>query len=259
VRLAAEAGLSAIALTDHDTLEGIAEANEEAAAAGIELIPGTELSLAWSRGGMHLVVLFLTPGRGHLQDRLGTLQEGRSQRNARMVSRLGELGFDISPEELAAEAGGGQAGRPHIAAIMVRKGYVADITAAFEQWLAAGRPAYLERDRLSPEEAISLARMEGGVPILAHPHTLGLDNAGEVETLLERLTAAGLIGLESYCSAYSSEEADGYAKLARRFGLIPSGGSDYHGTYKAGIALGAGKGDLVVSDSVLKELRAATP
>lgn len=257
--MAAESGLSAIALTDHDTLEGIEEASEEASATGLELIQGTELSLDWSRGGMHLVVLFLTQGGGSLQDRLGALQEGRAQRNARMVSKLTELGIEISTDELVAEAGGGQAGRPHIAAIMVRKGYVPDITTAFEEWLAAGRPAYVGRDRLSPEEAISLARMEGGVPILAHPHTLGLDNAAEVAQLLERLGAAGLIGLECHYSAYSSDEAKGYARLARRFGLIPSGGSDYHGTYKSGIALGRGKGDLVVADSVLEELRAAKP
>lgn len=146
-------------------------------------------------------------------------------------------------------------GRPHIAAVMTRRGHVEDIPAAFDLWLGQGKPAYVGRKRLQPEVAIELARQEGAVPVLAHPHTLGIDSSEDMATTLRDLRGAGLIGMECHYPIYSPAERSGYADLARRFGLVPSGGSDYHGTYKAGIELGVGRGDLVVPDSVLDELR----
>jgi len=255
VRRAAEIGLSAVALTDHDTLEGIGEATTAAALTSLRLIPGVELSLEWSQGGMHLIVLFLGPGRGPLRDRLAELQAGRDERNQKMVELLNSLGVSIEYEEVLTEAGGGSVGRPHIAAVMARHGHVDDIAAAFDLWLGKGKPAYVGRRRLLPEEAIELARMEGAVPILAHPHTLGIDTAEDMATTLRRLRAAGLIGLECHYPLYSPDERLEYVELARRFDLVPSGGSDYHGRYKVGIDLGFGKGDLMVPDSVLEELR----
>ncbi|MDP3983459.1 MAG: PHP domain-containing protein [Acidimicrobiia bacterium] len=249
-------GLSAVALTDHDTLDGIPEASAAAGRLGIELVPGVELSLQWEgAGGMHLLVLFLPPGSGPLRDRLGKLQAGRDHRNQAMVERLNHLGMAIEYAEVLTESGGGSVGRPHIAAVLARHGYVEDISTAFDLWLAHDKPAYVGRPRLEPEEAIALAREEGAVPILAHPHTLGLNTAEEMTAMLSRLTGAGLIGLECHYPIYSPTERQGYADLARRFGLIPSGGSDYHGTYKVGIDLGVGKGDLIVPDAVLTELR----
>ncbi|MBW3667045.1 MAG: PHP domain-containing protein, partial [Actinobacteria bacterium] len=164
VHAALESGLTALALTDHDTLEGVAEGRRTAAGTGLELIPGTELSLDYDRGGMHLVVLWLEPGTGPLQDRLGALQAGRQGRNRAMVERLSRLGMPIDMSEVLEEAGGGSVGRPHIAAVMMARGYVPDIRTAFDLWLGAGRPAYVGRDRLGPEEAISLARESGAVP-----------------------------------------------------------------------------------------------
>ena len=146
-------------------------------------------------------------------------------------------------------------GRPHIAAVMVTKGYVPDIRTAFDEWLGNNKPAYVGRPRLSPEEAIGLARESGAVPILAHPHTLGINRAAEMADLLDRLVGYGLVGLEAIYPSYRRHEQEGYADLARRFGLVPSGGSDYHGTYKPEIDLGTGHGDLVVPNSVLDELR----
>ncbi|HEY7705318.1 MAG TPA: PHP domain-containing protein [Acidimicrobiia bacterium] len=256
---AAAAGLSAVALTDHDTLEGVAEAKAAGSGAGIEVVPGIELSLTWSPGGMHMIVLFLEDDPGPLQDKLEALRSARSDRNARMLERLAELGMVITPEELAAEAGQGSVGRPHLAAIMVRKGYVPDFETAFNDWLAAGRPAYLGRDRLSPDEAIALARASGGVPILAHPHTLGLETTEEMNDLLERLAGLGLVGVECFYSTYDSVTEAANRAQARKFGLIPSGGSDFHGTYKPTISIGKGTGDLLVPDEVLEELRAARP
>jgi predicted metal-dependent phosphoesterase TrpH len=255
VHRAARIGLSAVALTDHDTLEGIDEATAAATKTAVRLIPGVELSVEWAKGGMHLIVLFLGPGRGPLRDRLAELQAGRDERNQKMVELLNSLGVSIEYEEVLTEAGGGSVGRPHIAAVLARQGHVDDIAAAFDLWLGKGRPAYVGRRRLLPEEAIGLARMEGAVPILAHPHTTGIDTAEEMATTLRRLREYGLIGLECHYPLYSPDERLEYADLARRFDLVPSGGSDYHGKYKTGIELGVGKGDLMVPDSVLDELR----
>lgn len=255
VKLAANLGLKTIALTDHDTQEGLGDARLAATDVGIELIAGTELSLQYAKGGMHLVVLWLEPGSGPLQDRLRGLQDGRGSRNEAIVARLNELGMTISLEEILEEAGGGSVGRPHIAAVMVRRGHVSSIQEAFDLWLATGKPAYLGRPRLHPEEAIGLAREAGAVPVLAHPHTLNIDRAAEMAELLTGLGSAGLVGLEAFYSSYQRHEREGYADLARRFGLVPSGGSDYHGTYKPGLELGTGYGDLLVAESVLEELR----
>jgi 3',5'-nucleoside bisphosphate phosphatase len=255
VERAVDLGLRALALTDHDTLEGIEEARASADRVGLDLIPGTELSLE-HEGGMHLVVLWLEPGPGPLQDRLAGLQLGRGGRNAAIVGLLEGLGMPISLEEVIEESGGGTVGRPHIAAVMMRKGYVESISEAFELWLGAGRPAYAARPRLSPEEAIGLARDSGGVPVLAHPHTLGINRSHEMAELLTRLRSAGLVGLEALCAAYQRHEREGYTDLAHRFGLIASGGSDYHGSYKPFLELGTGYGDLVVPDYFVEELRA---
>lgn len=255
VELAKAAGLSALALTDHDTLEGIAEAREAAERVGIDIVPGVELSLRYDTGGMHLLVLWLEPAQGPLQDRLLGLQAGRGVRNERIVDQLRTAGFDISIEEVLAESGGGSVGRPHIAAVMMAKGYVPDIRTAFDDWLGAGRPGYVGRERLEPEEAISLARESGAVPVLAHPHTLGMTTASAMADLLTWLKRAGLIGLEALYSSYRRHEREGYADLARRFGLVPSGGSDFHGRYKPELEIGSGYGDLVVDNSVLEELR----
>jgi predicted metal-dependent phosphoesterase TrpH len=255
IRLAVAKGLSAIALTDHDTQEGLAEARAAASTTDLELIPGTELSLNFDGGGMHLVVLWLEPGPGPLQDRLKGLQDGRGSRNERIVEVLSSLGMPLTLGEIEDEAGGGSVGRPHIAAVMVRKGYVPDIKTAFDLWLANDRPAYVGRPRLNPEEAIALARESGAVPVLAHPHTLGIHRAQMMANVLTRLRKAGLVGLEAAYPAYRLHERYGYADLARRFDLIPSGGSDYHGTYKEGLDLGVGYGDLSVPESTLEELR----
>jgi len=138
---------------------------------------------------------------------------------------------------------------------MMARGYVPDIRTAFDLWLGTGRPGYVNRNRLDPEEAIALARESGGVPILAHPHTLGITTAADMADLLAQLRRAGLVGVEAVYPAYQRHEREGYSDLARRFGLIPSGGSDYHGTYKPGLMLGSGYGDLAVPSDLCDELR----
>ena len=255
IRKAVAAGLTAVALTDHDTLEGIDEAGRTADDLPIELIPGVEISCEWAPGAMHIVVLFLEPDSGPLQDRLVDLQASRSTRNYRIADRLRHLGIDISMDEVIEESAVGVVGRPHFAAVMVRKGVVADIPEAFNEYLGNQAPAYVPRLRLEPEEAIGLARASGGVPILSHPHTLGHTSAGEFSATYRRLTEAGLVGIDAYYGEYTPEQREELAEITRSFGLIPSGGSDYHGSYKNGLELAIGRGDLDVPDSILEELR----
>lgn len=257
MQVAARAGLTSIALTDHDTLDGLVEARAEADRLGLELIPGTEISCEWEPGTMHMVILFLERGPGPLQDRLQGLQDGRSRRNEVIVERLQGLGFDITYDEILEEAGGGSVGRPHFAGVMVRKGYVPDIRAAFDQYLANGKPAYVGRERLQPQEAIELARASGAVPVVAHPHTLGLDTAEEFADFYRQVAEWGLAGIECFYGEYDRITQQDLAKTVSSFGLLPSGGSDYHGSYKEGLELGTGRGELSVPDSVLADLRAA--
>lgn len=255
ISMAIDAGLTALALTDHDTQAGISDARMTAEGTSVELIPGTELSLEYPHGGMHLVVLWLEPGSGPLQNRLETLRCGRNERNGRILEKLRAAGMAIEMHQVEAEAGEGTVGRPHIAAVMVKKGLVPDMPTAFDEWLGNDKPAYVSRPRLNPEEAIDLARQSGAVSVLAHPHTLNIHRAREMAMLLDRLRGAGLVGLESIYSSYRRHERDGYTDLARRFGLIPSGGSDFHGAYKPGLNLGSGYGDLAVPPTILEELR----
>ena len=253
--LASKVGITSLALTDHDTLEGIPAARLAADRTGIEMIPGTELSLDFDKGGMHLVVLWLEPEPGPLQDRLKELQLGRDERNALIVERLNDLDVAVSLEEVLEEAGEGTVGRPHIAGVMLRRGYVDSIEQAFSEYLGNQGPAYVGRERLSPEVALRLARASGGVPVLAHPHTLGLDNRFEMADLLDKLTAFGLVGIECHYGSYPADGRSGLVAMAKRFGLLPSGGSDYHGTYKPDVALGLGRIGIPVPSGILDDLR----
>ena len=161
--------------------------------------------------------------------------------------------MDVTVEEILAEAGTGSVGRPHIAGVLLRKGYVASIQEAFDVWLAQGRPAYFDRERLTPGEAISLAHASGAVAVLAHPTSLRLDPDG-LDEFLEELAGLGLDGIECEYGRFKPEERAGYRALAARFGLCATGGSDYHGTYKPDLALGTGLGDLRVPEELLDEL-----
>ena len=255
VTMAASLGLSAVAITDHDTTAGLAEAEEAAHRAGIELVRGAELSLDWPSGAMHMLVL-LARDIDLLHSRLEETRRGRERRNRLMVKRLRDQGVRITMDEVAAESGQGVIGRPHLASVLVKRGYVSDIGEAFKQYLGRGCPAYAERPRPAPSEAIDLAHAVGGVAVLAHPLTLGVEG-GELSELLGDLAAVGLDGLEAYYGAYEPPTRANLAALARRHGLVPTGGSDYHGRFKPDIGLGVGRGDLLVPDRVLEELRQA--
>ena len=248
--LAAAAGCTAVALTDHDRLDGISAARAAAGEVGIELVPGCELSCEVGVGTMHVLVYFLEPGEGPLQDELGRLQDVRDRRNQIMCSQLG-----LSYEDLQAEAGGIGAGRPHAAALLVRDGRATSIQDAFDRWLGKGKPGYVEKARLAPADALRLASASGALAVLAHPNSLELDPSALRSTLAE-LRDLGLVGMECEYGRYGVEDREALRALASELGLVATGGSDHHGTYKPDLSVGIGRGDLDVPDSALEDLRA---
>jgi hypothetical protein len=251
--LAAAAGCSAVALTDHDRLDGLAEARARAQALGVDLVPGCEVSCEWAPGTLHVLVYFVEPGDGPLQEELARLQADRVERNRQMIDRLAAAGLPVTLDELEAEAGGMGAGRPHMASILVRKGIVGSVQEAFDSYLARGKPGYVSKARLSPRTVAEQARRSGGVAVLAHPLSLQLDEPGLASAVAE-LAEAGLTGLEAVYGRYSPDQRAGLADLAHRHGLVATGGSDYHGTYKPDLAVGTGRGDLSVPDSTVAAL-----
>ena len=202
--LAARQGLTAVALTDHDTVNGLAEARAAAADVDVRLVQGCELSCEVGTATMHLLVYFLADGPGPLQDRLSGLQAARADRNRRIVAVLQAHGLDVTLEEILAEAGGGSVGRPHVAGVLLRKGYVASVQEAFDVWLGKGKPADLDRERLLPAEAIELAHGSGAVAVLAHPTSLGFA-APELERFVAGLAADGLDGMECEYGRYTPD------------------------------------------------------
>jgi len=249
-------GLSAVALTDHDLLNGIEEA-VAAAGSDIELVPGAELSVQWEDRGMHLLTYWVED-ESPLADRLGEIREGRDVRNREMIDALTGLGIDITMEELELEAEIGVVGRPHFAAILVRKGVTDSIKESFDQYLAAGRPAYRPRTRVDASAMMDLARESGAVPVIAHPHTLA-DGAAEFSHLFPKFAELGAAGVECYYVEYPQYLREGLAATVDDLGMVATGGSDYHGTYKPEVLLGTGKGDLVVPDSCLERLAERRP
>lgn len=256
--LAAAAGCRAVAITDHDRLDGIDRARARGDAVGVRVIGGCELSCESAAGALHLLAYFVEDDDGPLREALAGAQEGRTDRNRRLAARLGELGLPASLEEIESEAGGGGVGRPHVAAVLVRKGVVASVQEAFDVWLAAGRPAYVERRRLTLPEATAAIHASGGVAAVAHPLSLGLEGP-ELDGAVAAMVAQGVDGLEAIYGRYTPEERAMLAALAERHDLVVTGGSDYHGLYKPDLQVGIGRGDLAVPDGALDRLEARRP
>jgi 3',5'-nucleoside bisphosphate phosphatase len=257
VRLAREREVEVLALTDHDTMSGVAEAEAEARRLGVEFIPGVELSVDFpGTSEFHMLGYFLDPAHPELASVLAGLRLGRDERNQLILDRLAKLGVTVTMAEVLAHAKGDSVGRPAIAQVMVEKGYVATFPEAFDRYLGSGKPAYAERERLTPEDAIALIRRAGGVAVVAHPHFLALTDPA-LEALLARLAAAGLTGVEVHYFSHSDGETVAYANMAARHGLVATGGSDYHGPGLHGTELGVGRGNLRVPRSAADRLRQA--
>lgn len=262
VRLAKEAGLAAVAITDHDTMAGVEEALAEGERIGITVVPGVELSTVADGNDIHVLAYYADWHNERWQDRLASLREVRDRRNEMMVDKLVQLGIPVTMAEvtaLAAEkAGSGPSkdkgktiGRPHIAELLIRKGIVASMPEAFERYLAAGKAAYVNPPRLHPYEALEWIHEAGGTSVLAHP---GLYNNDE---LVENIIRRGIQGIEVYHSDHGPAEKERYLRLARQYGLIVTGGSDYHGERQGKVFHGA-IGSRSVDAAVLKQLNPKT-
>lgn len=252
VRAAAAEGLAALAVTDHDTVGGLEEARSEARRAGIELVNGMELSIRWDEGTFHLLGYLFEEGPG-LAAGLAQLQALRHDRNLKMIARLNELGYAVSYADVAAESGGGQVGRPHMAKALVKKGLVPTVQDAFERLLRRGRPAYVIVDRLEPRDAFELVRRAGGVPVLAHPYQLRLAEEA-LDARIPEWKDAGLGGIEVQHSSHDAARQSFLERLAAKHGLAATGGSDFHGDTKPDVALGRAHGGARIPMSRLDDL-----
>lgn len=255
VRLAKQRELSALALTDHDTIGGVVEAAEEARKIGLDFLPGIEISAEFPHPGtMHILGYGVDPRSKTLSDLTRQLLEGRDTRNPRIIKRLQELGTSITMEEVEQEARKGApvdsskplvVGRPHIAAILMRKGYVSTIKQAFDKYLAPGGLAYFDKERLSPKQALEMIRGSHGIPVLAHPVQLRTENDAQLDRIIKDLLDLGLMGLEVIHSDHDTALIEKYSALADRYKLLKTGGSDFHGTNKKNIDLGVANGNRV--------------
>jgi len=231
VALAAERGVRRLAITDHDTTAGVEEARRAASTLGVEIIPGIEFGTDIPGNEIHMLGLFLDVGDARLQAELDRLRAGRVDRARGMVARLATLGAPISWERVQ-EIAQGSIGRPHVAQALLEAGHVGSITEAFDRFIGRSGPAYVERAKLTPEDAIALAHACGGVAVLAHP----LEGVGVLH-LLDGLVAAGLDGIECYYyREYGPGKTEELAALARRHGLVATGGSDFHGFTMSGLS-----------------------
>jgi predicted metal-dependent phosphoesterase TrpH len=227
VDLVASQGVQYHALTDHDSTEGIAEARRAAAGKpNYKLIPGVEMGTDIEGAEVHMLGLFLHPEDEELQQALRKLREGRVGRGFGIVEKLRAMGIMIEWERVQQIAGEASVGRPHIAQALVEAGYVSKVSEAFDKWIARNGPAYVERDKMTPEESVRFIVERGGIAIMAHPRELP-----GFETLLPSLKAAGMAGIEVYYKDYPPDVVERLRNDAERFGLLPLGGSDYHGIF----------------------------
>jgi len=245
IALAVSRGVGLLAIADHDTVAGIAPALEAARRSpNLCLVPAIELSSHAPGNEVHILGYFIQYDNSELARELKILQDSRGERAQAIVTKLQGLGLEISLARVQEIAGVGSVGRPHIAQALMEKGYVNDFREVFEKFLGQGCPAYVERHKLTPTQAIELVLRYGGLPVLAHPTTLNLDE------LLPGMLSAGLVGLEVYYKDFSAETRQDLANLARRHQLIATGGTDYHGIEPDEVILGEAGVPSVVAENL---------
>jgi len=273
VRAAVHAGLAGLALTDHDTGNGLPEAQAEAQRLGLRFVPGVEISADYpAPGTMHILGHFIDPQSPALHDMSRILLDARRARNPKIIQRLNELGCSITLEQAEAIARTGLPpdapivlGRPHIAQALVQAGCVASIKQAFDVYLGTTGAAYFPKERLTPRQAIDCIHNAGGLATLAHPVQLRTANPAHTQTVINHLAEAGLDGLEVYHCDQTPQDSTFFLALAQRYNLLATGGSDFHGHNKADVILGRGRNNVKVPVELLDRLeerwrqRRATP
>jgi hypothetical protein len=257
--MAVQLNLGAIAITDHDSIAGSREALLEGIPAALGFLTGVEISAEPppsypGSGSIHVLGYAIRLDDPELNRALEKLQEARKSRNPEIVDRLKRLGIEISLEEVEREAGEGQAGRPHIATLLVKKGVATSIDDAFDRFLSSGRPGYADKFRIECSQAITLINAAGGIPVLAHPCLLELETEDQLEELLQEMIAMGLKGLEVFFTDHTADQTRRFAALARRHELIMTGGTDFHGETLPNVRMGTGKGNLHVPYALYERL-----
>jgi len=255
MRAAKKAELAAIALTDHDTFAGLPEARAEAAKLDLELVPGCELSLDYNGRPTHMLALFIDERPGHLVGELTRVMQARATRNEVMLEKLRTVGVNLKREDVERYATG-VVGRPHMAQAMLAAGVVRSFEEAFSRFLGIGGLAYVPKAKLTPVEAMRAIHADGGLAVLAHPYLLS-QQPRQIEAMLTELAALGLDGVEVYYTEHSDKYTALVSGLAQRLGLLESGGSDFHGAVKPGVALGRGRGGLFVRGELLDRMKEA--
>ncbi len=254
VELGASAGLTAMTLTDHDTTGGVERFLAAAASKGIRSVSGIELSVDVPGVVVHILAYGCDPGNVALNEALARVRDGRHRRNVEILSKLSKLGCPIAWDDILKLAGEeGLVARPHFAQVLIKKGYVRSKQDAFDRYLAKGAAAYSERYRLLPEDAIRLIAEAGGIASLAHPALCGLTST-DLHALVARLAAAGLAGIEVYYTGHGDAQVLEFLGTAQEFGLIATGGSDFHGEMSPNIQIGSAYGSLCVPDELFDGL-----
>ena len=254
VEEAKKAGLSAFALTDHDTTDGIDEAAEAAKAVGVELIPGVELSTEYEGTEVHVLGLYIDIENATLQKQMADFRSSRDNRNVVMLEKLRAEGFDITQEALETKFPDAVITRAHIARYLLDKGYIPDMKTAFTEYIGDGCRCYVGRPKVTPMDAVDYILAAGGIPVLAHPVIYHMDRS-ELLHMIHEMKAHGLVGMEAIYSENTPADELIYKTLAREEGLLITGGSDFHGTNKPDIRLGVGRGKLYIPYSILEKLK----
>ena len=253
VREAASLGLAAVAITDHDTAAGYTSAAEEGERCGLEVVPGIEISTKF-RAAVHILGYYIDPASPALDEVLEWMHRDREERNVKLCAMLRESGVDVDIERMHARFGD-LVGRPHFAEVMVENGMARDLNDAFERLLNKNKPFFIPRQFLSIERSIEIIREAGGTPVLAHPFQYRLDDAA-LRELIEHCMASGLEGMECRYTGYDEKMVAYLEALAEEYGLVKTGGSDFHGAIKSDIRLGEGRGELCVPYAYLEALKA---
>ncbi len=264
LRLAGELGIGIMAITDHDTVAGAKEILGMEIPSPIRFIPGLEISAESPdnfpcAGSFHILGYHINVDDAVLNQTLEILREARKNRNPQIMEHLRQMGFDLSMEELIRHAGNSQIGRPHIAGLMLKKGFVQSIDEAFDKYIGTGKPAYVDKYRISSTDAIAMIRNAGGMAVLAHPGLLKPLSVFSFEEMLCCLREAGLNGIEVWYPEHSAAQTAYYAQMADRYGLIKTGGTDFHGSVKPGVQMGIGRGDFCVPVSAGELLWSRSP
>ena len=259
IQMAIDENLAAIAITDHDTVEGSREARQIGFPPQLKFLTGVEISTAPPStvkcdGSLHILGYAVDLDDSSLNDALNVLQAARKNRNPQIIERLNQLGFEMSLDDIRNEIGKSQLGRPHIAQHMVQRGYVSSIDEAFDHFLSHGKPAYVDKYRMPCKQAIDVIRAAGGIAVLAHPVLLDFESTDRLEKAVVALVELGLGGIEVFYPEHSPENTAFYASIAAKYRLIKTGGTDYHGQINPEIRLGSGRGDFSVPYSVYENL-----